>query len=579
MFACRRVSTPVCTALIAVGVLVSAAHADMYLVRRVNLGSFFGAAGNNPFCVASDGTYAYIGGYSASATARDIGILKINLTDPNDATLLAGATQSVQQFRFYDGLVVRDGVLYALCDRPQGTAPSTNVRAINTATGALVDTFDGDPGNGDGIVTEPAAMTVGATGGLAFDPGFGGSGTGLSLLGYGSGRRALIDINDGTTIYDTSTGMKVADTHTGGCTVADLTAWRDHVYDASGNVYARRSNQVQKSTRDGANSIDPNAYVHLTDALNADGTPKADCGDGQPVALRVAATVVSQHLDLLPASSAHTGGQELLVFNDHWSNATPTFAFLDVVKVITTTGALPSPAFQLLNGDGTPLTSTQTPPGYAVYDFFYVASTDELLIVDYTNRLLFVFGAQPPPGACCYPDGHCEYVPQVQCGGQWLGAGITCTSNPCPQPPGACCYPDGHCEYVTQAQCGGQWLGYGTVCDPNPCPVVQTGACCLPSGYCQVMTQTDCTTASGRWYGASVPCAGTGTTCPQQCKGDMNCDGRVTFSDIDPFVAALSGESNWHKACPWLNADCNGSGTVTFADIDPFVAVIGTTCP
>ena len=68
---------------------------------------------------------------------------------------------------------------------------------------------------------------------------------------------------------------------------------------------------------------------------------------------------------------------------------------------------------------------------------------------------------------------------------------------------------------------------------------------------------------------------------PQPCSGDTNCDGRVTFADIDPFVEALSGESAWnlhHPTCPWLNADCNHSGTVTFADIDPFVAVIGTTC-
>jgi streptogramin lyase len=65
------------------------------------------------------------------------------------------------------------------------------------------------------------------------------------------------------------------------------------------------------------------------------------------------------------------------------------------------------------------------------------------------------------------------------------------------------------------------------------------------------------------------------------CPGDMNCDGRVTFADIDPFVEALSGESAWnqhHPGCPWLNADCNRDCHVTFADIDPFVAVIGTTC-
>ena len=66
------------------------------------------------------------------------------------------------------------------------------------------------------------------------------------------------------------------------------------------------------------------------------------------------------------------------------------------------------------------------------------------------------------------------------------------------------------------------------------------------------------------------------------CPGDTNCDGRVTFADIDPFVEALAGESAWnvnHPTCPWLNADANGDNTVSFADIDPFVARIGTTCP
>ena len=68
--------------------------------------------------------------------------------------------------------------------------------------------------------------------------------------------------------------------------------------------------------------------------------------------------------------------------------------------------------------------------------------------------------------------------------------------------------------------------------------------------------------------------------CERACAGDVNCDGRVTFADIDLFVAALAGESAWtHAPCPWLNADCNGDSHVTFADIDPFVARIGTTCP
>jgi endonuclease/exonuclease/phosphatase family metal-dependent hydrolase len=64
------------------------------------------------------------------------------------------------------------------------------------------------------------------------------------------------------------------------------------------------------------------------------------------------------------------------------------------------------------------------------------------------------------------------------------------------------------------------------------------------------------------------------------CPGDSNCDGVVSFGDIDTFVEALQGESNWtHADCPWLNADTNADGGVTYADIDGFVARIGNTCP
>jgi hypothetical protein len=61
--------------------------------------------------------------------------------------------------------------------------------------------------------------------------------------------------------------------------------------------------------------------------------------------------------------------------------------------------------------------------------------------------------------------------------------------------------------------------------------------------------------------------------------GDVNCDGQVTFADIDWFVEALAGESAWTHACRWSQADLNADGRVTFADIDPFVARIGTHCP
>lgn len=65
---------------------------------------------------------------------------------------------------------------------------------------------------------------------------------------------------------------------------------------------------------------------------------------------------------------------------------------------------------------------------------------------------------------------------------------------------------------------------------------------------------------------------------PLTTAGDVNCDGHVTFGDINPFVAALSGETAYYAAyntCHYLNADCNGDGAVDFRDINAFVALLG----
>ncbi|MBK9127294.1 MAG: S8 family serine peptidase [Phycisphaerales bacterium] len=68
---------------------------------------------------------------------------------------------------------------------------------------------------------------------------------------------------------------------------------------------------------------------------------------------------------------------------------------------------------------------------------------------------------------------------------------------------------------------------------------------------------------------------------PAGCPGDLDCDGQVTFNDIDRFVEALGyvGGAGWPHDCPWENGDCNNDALVTFDDIDAFVALIGTDCP
>ena len=65
--------------------------------------------------------------------------------------------------------------------------------------------------------------------------------------------------------------------------------------------------------------------------------------------------------------------------------------------------------------------------------------------------------------------------------------------------------------------------------------------------------------------------------------GDLNCDGRVDFSDINPFVMALVSRADYeaaYPACAWLNGDINGDGAVDFDDINPFVAcLVAGGCP
>ena len=73
------------------------------------------------------------------------------------------------------------------------------------------------------------------------------------------------------------------------------------------------------------------------------------------------------------------------------------------------------------------------------------------------------------------------------------------------------------------------------------------------------------------------------------CRGDCDCNGRITFEDITYFVAALGGYHDWVERsltlrgaepdCPWANCDANGDTLVNFEDINPFVSLLGTPCP
>jgi hypothetical protein len=59
--------------------------------------------------------------------------------------------------------------------------------------------------------------------------------------------------------------------------------------------------------------------------------------------------------------------------------------------------------------------------------------------------------------------------------------------------------------------------------------------------------------------------------------GDMDCDGSVGFTDINPFILALLNPDVYHAQfpkCVWRNGDCDGDGTVGFSDINGFVDLV-----
>jgi parallel beta-helix repeat protein len=92
----------------------------------------------------------------------------------------------------------------------------------------------------------------------------------------------------------------------------------------------------------------------------------------------------------------------------------------------------------------------------------------------------------------------------------------------------------------------------------------------------QLLYEIDGRNASGTTQGTAVM-----SIVPM--RGDMNCDCRVDFDDINPFVAALVDQVAYgarYPDCRWLNGDIDGNQAVDFDDINPFVnCLVNSGCP
>jgi hypothetical protein len=79
------------------------------------------------------------------------------------------------------------------------------------------------------------------------------------------------------------------------------------------------------------------------------------------------------------------------------------------------------------------------------------------------------------------------------------------------------------------------------------------------------------TTSTGQGAGGSVDAL------PQVAPGDLDCDGVISYGDINPFVLALQSQSAYdtqYPDCNWMNADINHDSVVSYGDINPFVGLL-----
>jgi hypothetical protein len=331
----------------------AAAQINLSLLANVDLtptasttSGFF--IGNNPSAVAWDGSSAWIGGFGANTA-----LIKVSsvLTTPTFGTPFGSVATTTNGFT---GLDIKGGRLAAAWDLGANSADSIRLYDVSATNPSLLWRI------GDATAANDSGRR--GSSGVAFDPGFNGDsgGQGVAFLGFGSGRRALLNEANGTYAFNFSTGMIININPTN-------TFWRDIDFDPdTGDVYMRVSNTVAKATRTGNNPS-----TALTTAILSNFTTQGTAATN---------TINNQNLAFVNAA-----GQKFIIANDRSATGAGQ-SLLSVVR-----------AFGL---DGTPLAlnfgSFAPATGNGAYDFSYDIETQTLAMTDFANRRLYVFGFNQP---------------------------------------------------------------------------------------------------------------------------------------------------------------------------------------
>ncbi|MBM4011392.1 MAG: hypothetical protein FJ286_08445 [Planctomycetes bacterium] len=366
------------------GVPVAGQSLSVYERVRLNLASTSNNlnpqyVGSFPAAIAWNGSSIFIAGLNSTGTTGTTGITRV--TNP----LAAPGLGVVPTFSTAFGLRSNTGNGRGYTgSRRQRQRPRRGLGQRHDV--ARHDRWDAGLRRGrrhaplDGLARRPADGGRGLRPGVRRGRGEPG-GAGVSGLVYTSGRRPLLDLATGTTIYGLTCsavpGMVIN-------TSPANTEWRDVDFDpATGDIYSRNSNNVAYGIRTGVNVISGSVQQFLVNNASS-GTATA-----------------GQNLAFMPGVTDPTGsftGNAVVWNNRPFGTTNGSTVFTAANRVVATTGASVTVDWNLLF-DSTPAN------GNGWYDFGYDPVTKTLAVMDFqglqqnlwVESLCFCAGLCPGP--------------------------------------------------------------------------------------------------------------------------------------------------------------------------------------
>lgn len=333
---------------------VASGQVTLREIKRIDVTGSFGngsSLGSSAAAVAWNGSDLYVAGFDNFSGSTSTGILRIsNALGAVQTTTSFGVSTTVDG-RGYSGLALRGNQLVAAYDN--GSNAPNGIAAYDTGT----------------LSVQWQVTTRGGSG-VAYDPGFNGGagGAGVAWTTFGSGRRALQDAATGASLFTTSNGMIINLT---GTTFDGGTTWRDLDFSANGDLFARRSNGILKTTRTGDNSGTVSTLV----------APQTG-GAGFPPPVN-ATNINGQNLDVIEGSAAGS----FVIYNDRPTGSS-TQDLTSVIRAIGLDGTSQSVSITGLSGFNL---------GNGYYDFSYDLGTNTLAVSDFANNQVYIFRVVPAP--------------------------------------------------------------------------------------------------------------------------------------------------------------------------------------